>query len=187
MATAEVETMTAVNNGNEAPVAMAPKGGDLRKDLPQDCINSPTSTEQIEIPVAAEKDEPKGSPAATASSANAHAWVSPNKSDEVPSSKDSSPDAQFDKASDDADAPNVDMKAEFDAEAEYAYDADSERPDLDLSIVGQRLEVLEEVASEDAVVDEDELVLMDGSKKDFVKIIHGEKVVTLVLPSDVSL
>eukprot|EP00579_Thalassiosira_antarctica_P012061 CAMPEP_0201925474 /NCGR_PEP_ID=MMETSP0903-20130614/14724_1 /ASSEMBLY_ACC=CAM_ASM_000552 /TAXON_ID=420261 /ORGANISM="Thalassiosira antarctica, Strain CCMP982" /LENGTH=738 /DNA_ID=CAMNT_0048463161 /DNA_START=55 /DNA_END=2269 /DNA_ORIENTATION=- len=157
------------------------KDKDRSADLPQDWQDylpfSPPAADQIASP---RENSPKDSPLGNCSAANAHTWVSPNKSDEVPSSKESSPDAQSEQT---ALRENEKSSGELNADLEAEYEADfepvamEEQPDLDISVVGQRLEKGLSVADE---------VVLDASSKDFVKIIHGGKEVMLVLPSEVS-
>ena len=168
------------------------KDKDGSADLPQDWQDylpfSPPAADQI---ASARENPSKDSPLGTCSTANAHTWVSPNKSDEVPSSKESSPDAQSEQT---ALRENEKSSGELNADLEAEYEVDfepiamekqpvamKEQPDLDISIVGQRLEVQNVKGL--SVADE---VVLDASSKDFVKIIHGGKEVMLVLPSEVS-
>jgi len=155
-------------------------------DLPQDYLPfSPAAAGSIE----SDRENPsKDSPPGSCSAANVHTWVSPNKSDEVPSSKESSPDdhreqtalREKEKSKGSTSSINVDLDAEYEADFEpIALEA---KPELDLSIVGDSLEIQN---SEVLSVADNEAVL-SGSSKDFVKIIHGNKEVMLVLPSEVS-
>ena len=158
------------------------KSAPSKVDLPQDYIFSPpaiASPRETKVSVGDDDDF----------AAKAHAWVSPNKSDEVPSSKESSPDAfeSNEKSIDESPASTKDstststIKAvlETEYEADFEPVATEEQLDVNLSIVGQSLAVQTTVSTEESAV-------LDASGNDFIKIILGGKEIMLVLPSGVS-
>ena len=71
----------------------------------------------------------------------------------------------------------------------------AEKVDLDLSIIGERVEIHNDVANDDDydvaaaanVTDEESDAVFDASNKDFIRIIHGDRQVMLVMPSEVSI
>lgn len=112
------------------------------------------------------------------SSATAHAWVSPNKSDEVPSSEESSPtcdDLKINEKELAESGINANLNAEFDGEFETTESVEASDPDL--SIIGKRLEVQNLVGTSNVEA------VLDATGKDFIRIVHGEKAVMMVLPS----
>ena len=186
--TADIVQATAVSTKGEETVGLATKETlGLSKsapsgavDLPQDYIFSPpaiASPRETKVSVGDDDDF----------AAKAHAWVSPNKSDEVPSSKESSPLESNEKSIDESPASTKDstststIKAvlETEYEADFEPVATEEQLDVNLSIVGQSLEVQTTVSTEESAV-------LDASGNDFIKIIHGGKEIMLVLPSGVS-
>lgn len=175
------------------------KDGSSSTDLPQDYLpispSAGVTNENIPTNASSSNENGEDSPAGSCSAANKHMWVSPNKSDEVPSSQDSSPATQPEQAAPGENEHSIEesnakespssTKAEFGGE----YDADSDpaaeeehNTGLDLSIVGQSMEIQN---SEILGVASDEAVL-GASGKDFAKIIHGDREVMLVMPSEVS-
>ena len=149
-------------------------------DLPQDYSPfSPSSPDNL----------PKDSPAGVCSTADAHAWVSPNKSDEAPSFKESSPDVAPEKPviqednepeeqlnAKDSTSPTEKILEAVDFEP-IATEAES---DFDFIITGESLEI----QKNDASFISNEVVLVP--RKDVVKITHGGKEIMLVLPPEVS-
>lgn len=122
--------------------------------------------------------------AATATAAtiknSAHAWVSPNKSDEEPSSEESSPSSSNLKFNE-KELTESSIPADLNAgDIDFETPESEENCNLDLSIIGQRLEVqkLAGIKCKEGV--------LETTSKNFVKIIHGDKEVMLVLPSEVS-
>ena len=65
-----------------------------------------------------------------------------------------------------------------------------EKVDLDLSIIGERVEIQNDAANDDvaAVIatDEESDAVFDASNKDFIRIIHGDRQIMLIMPSEVS-
>jgi len=111
----------------------------------------------------------------------AHAWVSPNKSDEVPSSEESSPicdDLKLYEKELAESGINASLNAEFDGEFETTESVETFDPDF--SVIGERLEVQTLYGASNAEP------VLDATGKDFIRIVHGEKAVMMVLPSEVS-
>mmetsp|Transcript_15228 Transcript_15228/g.33218 ORF Transcript_15228/g.33218 Transcript_15228/m.33218 type:complete len:201 (-) Transcript_15228:2114-2716(-) len=150
-------------------------------DLPQDYF--PFSPSLAGAAAAVPGNPSKDSPAGSCSATNGHAWVSPNKSDEVPLSNESSPDAQSEQTPpEENEKLHEELNAKDYSEADVEPIAMKEKPDLDLSIAGESLEIQNLAAPR---VTNDEAVL-GASSEDFVKIIHGDKAIMLALPSEVS-
>lgn len=185
--TADIVQATAVSTkGEEIGLATKEtlglsKSAPSKVDLPQDYFSPPAIASPRETKESVGDDDDFA--------AKAHAWVSPNKSDEVPSSKESSPDAleSNEKSIDESPASTKDstststIKAvlETEYEADFEPVATEEQLDVNLSIVGQSLEVQTTVSTEESAI-------LDASGNDFIKIIHGGKEIMLVLPSGVS-
>ncbi|KAK1734694.1 hypothetical protein QTG54_014567 [Skeletonema marinoi] len=135
------------------------------KDLPQDA-RSPFSPTVDETP----RDDgnnnynAQGSPAVAG---NIHAWVSPNKSDEVPSSKESSPDV-----SNETSLPSSKESSpeSFHLNITAISNANKENPD----VPPLGLADVSSTAMTDALV-------FDASNKDWIKIVHGGKEVMVML------
>eukprot|EP00984_Skeletonema_dohrnii_P003798 scaffold1310_cov128-Skeletonema_dohrnii-CCMP3373.AAC.1 len=158
------------------------------KDLPQDA-RSPFSPTVDETPRDGNANyNAQGSPAVAG---NIHAWVSPNKSDEVPSSKESSPDVsnQTSLPSSKESSPesfNLNITAISNANKENVDNSFSNVNVNDgaspIAIVGRRLvdskkpDVpplgLADVSSSNAMTD---ALVFDASNKDWIKIVHGGK------------
>lgn len=152
----------------------------------EDCIETKEAIVGVDLPQDYSLAPHDGAAVTTVSSSNisaaenvvatAHAWVSPNKSDEEPSSKESSPtcdDMKLNKTVLDESG----IKANFD---QHDGGVKEESSDPDLSIIGHRMEVQHlDVAS---ITD----TVLDAAGNDCVRIIHGEKEVMLILPSEVS-
>jgi hypothetical protein len=185
------------------------KGKD-KVDLPQDYLFCPAAAAAVATAAAAvdQADSPtretfsKSDSEVTVIVANKHAWVSPNKNDEVPSSLESSPSSElkFEEKDSSADVIKkliddfVTMKKisnfeaiavkenhdpDFDAEYATGFEAADDEFEVNLSVIGKRMEVqtFADVAS---------AAVLHASSKSFANIIHGEKPVMLVLPSRVS-
>ena len=128
---------------------------------------------------------------------NIHAWVSPNKSDEVPSSKESSPDASNQtlpsSKSSSPESFNLNITALTDDNKENVENSFSNANDAAsaISVVGKGLMEqkkpgvpplgLAEVSS-NAMTD----LNFDASNKDWVKIVHEGREVMVMLHNDVS-
>ena len=202
---AEVQAATVEHDGKEIDgeivneaTALKDKMEELKRgtDLPQDYLPFSPSATNVASPRAISSKE---CPPNDSFAANAHTWVSPNKSSEVSSSKDSTPDALPEPIREETghqDIQNVDNELNtkdsiysFEADLETEYEADFEAivtdeiPDLDLSIVGEGLEIQKKV--EIAHVEDDEEAVLDVTRKDIIKVNHGDKHIILVLPSEV--
>ena len=168
------------------------------KDLPQDA-RSPFSPTVDETPRDGNSNNynAQGSPAVAG---NIHAWVSPNKSDEVPSSKESSPDVSnlTSLPSSKESSPesfNLNITAISNANKENVDNSFSNVNDgaSPIAILGKRLvdskkpDVpplgLADVSSSKAMTD---ALVFDASNKDWIKIVHGGKEVMVMLHNDVS-
>eukprot|EP00985_Skeletonema_marinoi_P016544 scaffold8922_cov219-Skeletonema_marinoi.AAC.23 len=167
------------------------------KDLPQDA-RSPFSPTVDETPRDGNHNyNAQGSPAVAG---NVHAWVSPNKSDEVPSSKESSPDVsnQTSLPSSKESSPesfHLNITAISNANKENVDNSFSNVNDgaPPIAIVGKRLvdskkpDVpplgLADVSSSNAMTD---ALKFDASNKDWIKIVHGGKEVMVMLHNDVT-
>ena len=66
----------------------------------------------------------------------------------------------------------------------------AEKVDLDLSIIGERVEIQNDAANDDVAAakptDEESDAVFDASNKDFIRIIHGDRQIMLIMPSEVS-
>jgi hypothetical protein len=180
------------------------KGKDDKVELPQDYLLSPAAINQVDSP---RETFSSNDSDVTAVVANKHALVSPNKSDElVPLLVESSPSDDESKSKveqskdaldsikelidsfaaskrgEDLDSTAVEGKLALDFNAEYGkgYDAAHFDTNVDLSVIGKRLEIQTSagVAAE---------ATLRASSDSFANIIHGDKKVMLVLPSRVSL
>ena len=181
--TADIVQATAVSTkGEEIGLATKEtlglsKSAPSKVDLPQDYFSPPAIASPRETKESVGDDDDFA--------AKAHAWVSPNKSGEVPSSKESSPVESNEKSIDESPASTKDSTSTIKAVLETEYEADfepvatEEQLDVNLSIVGQSLEVQTTVSTEESAI-------LDASGNDFIKIIHGGKEIMLVLPSGVS-
>jgi len=70
-------------------------------------------------------------------------------------------------------------------EEEKNEESAEKKTDLDLSIVGVSLDDIEIQNELDMEEEEEEDAILDISSKDFVRIIHGNKEVMLVMPTEV--
>ena len=180
------------------------KGKD-KVNLPQDYLFSPATAASAATTAAAAVDRAdspreafsKIDSEATVIVANKHAWVSPNKNDEVPSSLESSPSSELKFEDKDSNVSDVIKKLidgfvsmkdisnkensdpDFDADYATGFEAANDESEVNLSVIGKRMEVQKfaGVAAE---------AVLHASSKSFANIIHGEKHVMLVLPSRVS-
>lgn len=216
---AEVVEATAVVAMNKETVGAAAgnEAMDLKTKL-DECIKAgnakPTAapTPTIDLPQDYLPFSPTHDSLADAcSAAKAHTWVSPNKSDEVPSSlpssKESSPDVHSGQTSPSAEGIGidklidasevkyeeesqvevVDLDAEYDADFEPIAKEEETPPELDLSILGQSYlvsKIVDEITDTAAKITDE--VVLSSSQGDFVKIIHGDKHVMMAIPSEVS-
>lgn len=172
------------------------------KDLPQDA-RSPTveETPRGDHDGSNKNYNAQGSPEVAG---NIHAWVSPNKSDEVPSSKESSPDVSSNQTaslpSSKASSPesfNLDITALSDdnkENVEHSF-SNADSGTLPIAIVGKRLVEqgkaadvpplgLAEVGSSTPMT---QSLNFDATSQNFVKIVHEGKEVLVMLHKDVSI
>lgn len=166
----------------------------LLKELPQDA-RSPTIEENTPRDGSSININAQGSPEVAG---NIHAWVSPNKSDEVPSSKESSPDASNPTSlpsskSSSPESFNLNITALTDDNKENVENSFSNANDAAsaIAVVGKGLMEqkkpgvpplgLTEVSS-NAMTD----LNFDASQKNWVKIVHEGREVMVMLHNDVS-
>lgn len=154
------------------------KDKDLSSDIPQDYFPFPPSSPE---------NLPKDSPVGVCSTADAHTWVSPNKSDEISSSKESSPDIapekpvirENEKSEEQLNVKDSISSIKTNLEAvDIEPNATEEQSGFDMTISGEGLKIQKNNPSfiaKEAVF---------APHKDFVKIAHGGKEIMLVLPSE---
>ena len=153
------------------------------KPAAEDCIKAKEMLAAADLPQdysSSSNISPAKPVVSSVTTETSRAWVSPNKSDEVePSSEESSSTCEDGKlnakvllAESGINANNLD--------AEYDGDFETTESDPDLSIIGQRLEVQNLGSSSNTEA------VLDATGKGFVRIVHGEKAVMMILPSDVS-
>ena len=171
------------------------------KELPQDA-RSPT-VEEEETPRddhdGSKKYNAQGSPEVAG---NIHAWVSPNKSDEVPSSKESSPDVSSNQTSS-LPSSKASSPESFNLNITALSDDNKENVENSLSnanadgassiaVVGKRLAeqskadvpplgLAEAKISSNAMTES-----LNFSNDGFIKVVHGGKEVLVMLHKDVS-
>ncbi len=151
----------------------------------KDCIKTKEMIVGVDLPQDYSFPPHDGAAVTTVTSSNissaktvvaaAHAWVSPNKSDEGPSSEESSPTCDDSKTNETVlDEPGINANLD-------QYDGGKEEAsDPDLSIIGQRIEVQHlDVAS---ITD----TVLDTAGNDCVRILYGVKEVMMILPSEVN-
>ena len=172
---------------------------DLLNKLPQDA--NPFSPATEETPRDGDGNKTYNAQGSPEVAGNIHAWVSPNKSDEVPSSKESSPEEIGPSLSTSSKgySPNsfhLNITASVDENKE---NVDNSFTNLNIgsspiSVVGKALEGAKKAnipplglsapgTSSSAAMTE---LKFDASKKDFVKVIHAGKEVLVMLHEDVS-
>ena len=89
----------------------------------------------------------------------------------------------------------VDLDVEYNADFKPIASNNEEKPGLDLSIMGQRLDsqndndkivakIVDEITGTAAKITDE--VVLSSAQGDFVKIIHEDKHVMLAIPSEVS-
>jgi hypothetical protein len=182
--------------------------GKDKVDLPQDYLFSPTATAAaaavVDLFHSPRHTFSKRDSEETVVATNKRAWVSPNKNDDVPSTTESFPSSDemkfeakdsnvsdvikklldgFVKRKEEAciktiaDEENSDP--DFDAEYATGFEVANEESEVNLTVIGKRLEIenFADVAAE---------AVLHASSKSFANIIHEEKRVMLVLPSRVS-
>ena len=180
------------NSGKEVKVGPEILGC---SDLPQDQF-SPSQEQQIKLAttptiVVAEATS-KGSPEGFFSPVNVSDDVSttPRDRDDSLSSKENSPtnvvaetetnDDRLNNKSTITSSPSpIKVNLETEYEEEFV-----QKTDLDLSIIGERVE--HPAAANHATADDEDAVVLDcSSSKHFIRIIHNDREVTLVMPNEV--
>ena len=184
----------------------------VKNNLPQDMPFSSPEEQSItlnkirtnEVP-STQRMAPEGSPMGGCCAANAHAWVSPNRSDEISSSRESPADTISEKTPlrenksateelESKDSISINLTPETEYEAVFEPAATMEAPSI--SIVDKHLEVPiqknESSKSNTATFPlfdfadiSDQELHLDVSSKDWIKIVHGGKEVMIVLPTEV--
>ena len=85
---------------------------------------------------------------------------------------------------------NVDDAKEESTTSSPSSTIKAEKVDLDLSIIGERVEIQNDAANDDVAAakptDEESDAVFDASNKDFIRIIHGDRQIMLIMPSEVS-
>jgi len=85
---------------------------------------------------------------------------------------------------------NVDDAKEESATSSPSSTIKAEKVDLDLSIIGERVEIQNDAANDDVAAatatEEESDAVFDASNKDFIRIIHGDRQIMLIMPSEVS-
>lgn len=161
------------------------------KELPQDYVSSPFSpADDANHRDGINNNNAQGSPEVAG---NVHAWVSPNKSDEVASSKESSPDV-FNQTSS-PDSFNLNTTASSDDNKENENDVSFKSNVVNygappIAVVGKRLHKPQKpevpplgLADVSSAMTE---FRVDASKKDWIKIVHRGKEVMVMLHDEVS-
>ncbi|EED95156.1 predicted protein [Thalassiosira pseudonana CCMP1335] len=131
----------------------------------------------------------EGSPA-SCFAANAHPWVSPNKSDEIASSKDSTPTTNDENTKKASKSPvdTLSTKASSDSENEYSdeeFDSPNKSPSM--RVIGNRIESaikntgIPPLDLSTCLMESD--LIIDASGKDWIKVVHGDKEIMMVLPA----
>lgn len=165
---------------------------DLLYKLPQDANPfSPTAEETPRDGDDSKNYNAQGSPEVAG---NIHAWVSPNKSDEVPSSKESSPEVAPSSKGCSPDSFHLNTTASMDENKENIDNSFSNLKigTSPISVVGKALKGSMRTAKNipplgiSAATNAKTELKLDASKKDFVKVIHEGKEVLLMLHEDVS-
>lgn len=185
---------TALNNGSTSEIT-ADGGVGLTLTEELNCKDKVTSSglpQDYFSPNEVSSIVEEGSPA-SCFAANAHPWVSPNKSDEIASSKDSTPTTNDENTKKASKSPvdTLSTKASSDSENEYSdeeFDSPNKSPSM--RVIGNRIESaikntgIPPLDLSTCLMESD--LIIDASGKDWIKVVHGDKEIMMVLPASVS-